>query len=315
MLKRTIEVSTDGTKLYLRAKQLVIERDDEELATVPFDDLGFLVLTSHGISVTSGALRACAEYNVAVITCAENFLPAGLQLAIDGNTLHAERLQAQVAASQPLRKQLWARIIDAKIRLQAANLAEGPARSRLRAMAGDLRSGDPENLEAQAARIYWGELFSGVTLPEPFRREPDGPPPNGLLNYGYAIVRACVARALVSAGLHPALGLHHHNRYNAFCLADDLVEPFRPFVDARVLELVKDGTLEVNKDSKRPLLALLADKLTVNGEHSPLMIAVQRSANSLSNLFMEALKTEASAPKLAESLELPEPCPEQGRRA
>lgn len=315
MLKRTIEVSTDGTRLFLRAKQLVIARDDEELSTVPFDDLGFLVLTSHGVNITSGALRACAAYNVAVITCAENYLPAGLQLAIDGNTLHAERLHAQVAASVPLRKQLWARIIGAKIRMQAANLAEGPTRSRLMAMAGDVRSGDPDNLEAQAARIYWSELFSGITLPEPFRRERDGPAPNGLLNYGYAIVRACVARALVSAGLHPALGLHHHNRYNAFCLADDLIEPFRPFVDARVLELVKAGTLEVDKESKRPLLALLADKLTIRGEHSPLMIGVQRSANSLSNLLVDALKNDASAPKLAEVLDLPEPCHEPGRMA
>lgn len=156
MLKRTIEVSTDGTKLFLRAKQLVIARDDEELSSVPLDDLGFLVLTSHGINISSGALRACAQYNVAVITCAENFLPAGLQLAIDGNTLHAERLQAQVAASQPLRKQLWAQIINAKVRMQAANLPDGPARSRLVAMAGEIRSGDPDNLEAQAARVYWG---------------------------------------------------------------------------------------------------------------------------------------------------------------
>lgn len=306
MLKRTIEVSTDGTSLFLRAKQLVIERDGDELASVPFDDLGFLVLTSHGVTISSGALRACAEYNVAVISCAENFLPAGLQLPLAANSLHAERLNAQVAVSVPLRKQLWSRIVNAKLRMQAANLPEGPARSRILAMAGDVRSGDPDNLEAQGARIYWGELFSGIDLPAPFRREPDGPPPNGLLNYGYAIVRACVARALVAAGLHPALGLHHQNRYNAFCLADDLIEPFRPFVDGRVRELAAAGELEVNKDTKRPLLALLADKLTVGGEQSPLMIGVQRSANSLSNLLMEAVKGEdTSAPKLADLLELP----------
>lgn len=304
MLKRTIEVSTDGTRLFLRAKQLVIERDDEELATVPFDDLGFLVLTSHGITISSGALRACAEYNIAVITCAANFLPAGLQLSLQGNTLHAERLAAQVAASQPLRKQLWARIVAAKIRMQAANL-DGAVRDRLCAMASQLRSGDPRNLEAQAARIYWGEVFSGIALPEPFRRDPDGPAPNGLLNYGYAIARACVARALVAAGLHPALGIHHHNRYNAFCLADDLIEPFRPFVDARVRQLAAEGRLEVNKDTKRPMLELLADKLTVGAENSPLMTGVQRCANSLSNILMEAVQSKLTATKLADLLELP----------
>lgn len=308
MLKRTVEVSTDGTRLFLRAKQLVIERDGDELSAIPFDDLGFLVLTSHGINITSGALRACAEYNVAVITCDQKFLPSGLQLPLSANSLHAERLNAQVAASLPLRKQLWSRIVSAKLRMQAANLPDGPARGKLLAMAGDVRSGDPANLEAQGARVYWGELFARVALPEPFRRDPDGGPPNALLNYGYAIVRACVARALVAAGLHPALGLHHQNRYNPFCLADDLIEPFRPFVDAKVRDMALDGDFEIDKDTKRPLLALLADKLTVGREISPLMIGAQRSANSLSNLLIEALKGEdASAPKLAGLLELPQP--------
>lgn len=304
MLKRSIEVSTEGAYLSLKSKQLVIERKDKSRHTVPFEDLGFIVLASRGVTISSGALQAAAENNVAVITCGRNFVPSGLHLPLVGNTLHAERLNAQTQMSEPLKKQLWARLVREKVRMQAS-LHDTATKEKMLALAASVGSGDPQNIEAQAARIHWGNLFRDVDLPEPFRRDRDGPAPNGLLNYAYAIIRACIARALVGSGLHPALGIHHHNRYNAFALVDDLIEPYRAIADQRVLELVNDGHLDVTKDTKPFILNLLADRISVGSETSPFMIGVQRTTNSLSNIVMQAVESGTNAKKLAGMLELP----------
>lgn len=307
MLKRTIEVSTEGTHLSLRDKQLIIARDRETLATVPFEDLGFLVLDSRGVTITSSALRAASEAGAVVVVCADNHIPSALMMPLEGNALHTQRLLKQVSISEPLRKRLWARIVRAKIQMQAALLErDSTARARLESLADRIKSGDAENLEAQAARLYWPEVFKAVDLPEPFWRDRNGPPPNGLLNYGYALVRASVARALCAAGLHPALGLQHHNRSNAFCLADDLVEPFRPVVDARVKELCSQGKLEVNKDTKKPLLEILTTALSVGEETGPLMNGTQRAATSLWRAIdVGTGEGKQGAEEAADLLELP----------
>ncbi|MGQ0614986.1 MAG: type II CRISPR-associated endonuclease Cas1 [Planctomycetaceae bacterium] len=282
MIKRTVVVSTPGTLLRSRQGQMELVCVDEVVARIPFEDLGFLVLESDQVQISTGALASAVEVGAATILCDAKHLPAGLLLALEGNSLQAQRLEWQIAASMPLRKQVWRRVVESKIRMQAANLPSQPAASeRLYRLASETRSGDPSNREAQAARVYWKALFEGISLPAAFRRERDGPPPNGLLNYGYAILRAAVARAICLAGLHPSIGIHHENRCDSFRLADDLMEPFRPLVDRAVLGLAREGHVEVSKETKRPLLALLSQSIPWQGQSSPLLVALQRCAASL----------------------------------
>ena len=203
-------------------------------------------------------------------------------LPIGEHTQVVSRIHSQIAIKKPLRKQLWKQIVVAKIRAQAANLADGSQeRSRMLALARSVRSGDPSNVESNAAQLYWRHW-----LDEPeFRRRRDGAPPNNMLNYGYAVMRAAIARAVVAAGLLPALGLHHHNRSNAFCLADDLVEPLRPIVDEQVRELHRDGQRELIPMAKRALLELLTVEIDVGGQRGPLMVALHRYVASLVSCY------------------------------
>jgi CRISPR-associated protein Cas1 len=286
MIKRTVEISGKGNHLAIDQGSLTIRRDGEEVGRVPLEDLGVLVLDCPTTTYTHSVLTRALAAGAVIIPCGRDHLPRGLFLPQE-NALLTQRLAAQVAASLPLKKRLWKQLVQAKIRHQAGALPEeAPARRKLAALVSTVRSGDPANVEAHASRLYWPAMFG-----KGFRRRPEGPPPNALLNYGYMAVRACVARAVCAAGLHPALGLHHHNRANAFCLADDLLEPLRPLVDVRVRDLAAGGCKEVNPESKRELLGVLAATVEVAGARGPLMVGLGRTVASLVRCYAGEQKT------------------------
>jgi CRISPR-associated protein Cas1 len=282
MIKRTIEISQQPLHLTVKLDQLQLHRpapDSEVVASIPCEDIGFVVVDHESTTYTHAALARLVEYGAVVVFCDRKHLPAGLLLPLATHPETVWRLQEQLALRKPLRKRLWRQIVVAKVRAQAANLdADAPARRRLQALAREVKSGDPTNVEAQAARLYWAAWLGDGT---PFSRDMDGEGLNAMLNYGYAVVRAAVARALVSAGLHPALGLHHHHRGNAFCLADDLLEPLRPLVERTVRELHRAGHGELNPPTKRALLELLTATVRVADQTGPLIVGLHRTMASL----------------------------------
>jgi CRISPR-associated protein Cas1 len=249
---------------------------------IPIEDIGVVILDHKQITITQATLGALLENNVAVITCDNNRMPAGLVLPLTGNTTQSERFRHQIEASLPLKKQLWQQTIQTKILNQSRvlHLQRGEECGNMEAWAKQVKSGDSDNLEGRAAAFYWQTLFGRI---KGFRRDREGIPPNNLLNYGYAILRAVVARALVGSGLLPSLGIHHHNRYNAYCLADDIMEPYRPYVDRLVAEIVDSGedisTLTTELKSK--LLSIPVLDVVINGKRSPLMIGVGMTTASL----------------------------------
>ena len=283
MIKRTLYF---GNPVYLSTKnsQLVVNfpgakgvDDSIGLNTIPIEDIGVLVLDHKQITITHGTIESLLAINAAIITCDSNRMPIGLLLPLCGNTIQNERFRHQIATSIPLQKQLWQQTIQAKIKNQAAVLKEcrsAEVRNMLK-WTEDVRSGDPTNLEARAAAYYWAHLFTK------FRRDRNGDPPNNLLNYGYAILRAIVARGLVTGGLLPTLGIHHHNRYNAYCLADDIMEPYRPYVDKLVAGMFDEGITELNTEAKSKLLSIPVLDVIIKEQRSPLMIAVDLSTSSL----------------------------------
>ncbi len=280
MIKRTVEISGPDNRLSVRYGTLIVQRDGEQLAQIPLEDLGVLILDAPTTTYTHAVIVRALEAGAVIVPCGENHHPRGLFLP-QNHSLQSRRLRTQARASLPLRKRLWKEVVQAKIRNQAQVLpADHPPRRRLIALISTVRSGDPTNVEAQAARVYWRALFDAS-----FRRAAEGPPPNNLLNYGYAIVRAAVARAICAAGLHPSLGLHHHNQYNDFCLADDMIEPLRPVVDRKVLKLRDRGICEIDRDSKTELLALLTEQVVVGGERGPLMVGLGRVMASLVDCY------------------------------
>lgn len=287
MIKRTLYFGNPAY-LSLRNSQLIVSLPnvdglDESLTktTVPIEDIGVVVLDHKQITITHGVLEALLENNSAVITCDSCRMPVGLLLPLCGNTTQNERFRTQLDASLPLQKQLWQQTIRAKIENQAATLKEcrGCDVRNMMRWVEDVRSGDADNLEARAAVYYWANLFSN------FRRDREGEPPNNLLNYGYAILRAVVARGLVVSGLIPTLGIHHHNRYNAYCLADDIMEPYRPYVDRLVVELYDSGVEELSQSVKATLLSIPVLDVFINGQRSPLMVAVGQTTASLYKCF------------------------------
>ena len=298
MIKRTLAF-TNPARLNLRAGQLVVtlpevESNDElpshikneAVRTIPIEDIGVVVLDHPRITITSGVMEALLENGAAVITCDSRSLPTGLLLPLSGNTVQNERFRTQLDASLPLRKQLWAQTVQAKILGQAAVLEQCAHTEAgcMFAWAKEVRSGDPDNLEARAAAYYWRHVFHA--LPD-FVRDREGTPPNNILNYGYAILRAVVARSLVSSGLLPTLGIHHHNRYNAYCLADDIMEPYRPYVDKLVVDLVDNGVgiNSITKEIKQTLLSIPVLDVVISGQRSPLMIAVGQTTASVYRCF------------------------------
>ena len=281
MIKRTLEISREPAQLSVRNEQLVLKRDGQTVGSVPCEDIGVVMVDHPQTTYTHGALAKLAASDAAVVICGRDHLPAAVLLPMADHSQVVWRLDAQLAVSQPLRKQLWKQLVVAKIRAQAANLPpDQPAYRKLLALAREVRSGDPKNVEAHAARVYWANWL----WQEEFRRDPDGTGLNSFLNYGYAVVRAALARAIVAAGLLPSLGIHHRNRSNAFCLADDLIEPLRPLVDDRVRELHRQGYAELDQPAKAALLEVLADRV-VSGDNDeaggPLMVQLHRYVASL----------------------------------
>lgn len=302
MIKKTLYFGNPAY-LSLRDAQLVIKLPDvvkndtlSELfkqkaeITKPVEDIGIVILDNKQITITSGLLEALLENNCAVITCDSNSMPVGLMLPLYGNTTQNERFRHQLGASLPLMKQLWQQTIKMKIQNQAAVLKKytGKEIGCMERWGSEVKSGDSENMEARAAAYYWRNLFPI----EGFTRNRDGIPPNNLLNYGYAILRAVVARGLVASGLLPTLGIHHHNRYNAYCLADDIMEPYRPYVDELVYQIMDSG-IDCNvlsKDLKGKLLTIPTLDVTIAGKRSPLMIAVGQTTASLYKCFSGELR-------------------------
>jgi CRISPR-associated protein Cas1 len=286
MTKRTLYF---GNPAYLKTSngQLVIDFPGEtgKQEYIPIEDIGLIVLDHGQITVTQGALARCLEHNVALVTCDGTHHPAGMFYVLEGNTLQSQKHQAQVSASLPLRKQLWQQTVMAKIVNQAALLKEQRIPyNTLVTQLQKVKSGDSGNEEAKAASYYWKRVFPDFLE---FTRDRYGPPPNQLLNYGYAILRAMMARAIVGSGLMPTLGIHHRNQYNAFCLADDIMEPYRPFVDRIVCEIVRmNGTfLDMTPSMKRILLTIPVIDVHIEGRKSPLMVAVSRTTASLARCF------------------------------
>ncbi len=298
MIKKTLYFGNPAY-LSLRNEQLVIKLPEVEKnptvpesfkrnseKTFPVEDLGVVVLDHKQITITHGLVEKLLDNNTAVITCDSSRMPVGLLLPLCGNTTQGERFNKQINASEPLKKQLWQQTIKAKITNQAIIL-EKFRKCNIRNMkrwADEVKSGDPDNFEARAAAYYWGEAFPQV--PD-FTREREGIPPNNLLNYGYAILRAVIARALVGSGLLPTFGIHHHNRYNAYCLADDIMEPYRPFVDQVVLQIVDSGEdfTMLTTELKRQLLRIPDMDVKIGGKMSPLMIAAGQTTASLYQCF------------------------------
>lgn len=335
MIKRTLYFGNPAY-LSMRNAQLVIHLPEvvknndlpenfkkEAQATIPIEDIGVVLLDHKQITITQGLLEALLANNVAVITCDSSRMPLGLLMPLNSHTVQSERFQAQIDASVPLRKQLWQQTVQAKISNQAYVLENfrGVVVKNMRVWVDDVKSGDSDNLEARAAAYYWKNVFPQI--PD-FKRGREGLPPNNLLNYGYAILRAVVARSLVGSGLLPTLGIHHHNRYNAYCLADDIMEPYRPFVDKMVIEIVDDiikqnpiaieeinsrqldyniaaapetneydeqaqskmSAFDLTKEIKAKLLNIPVLDVMINNQRSPLMIAVNQTTASLAKCYM-----------------------------
>ena len=294
MIKRTLYF---GNPAYLSVKlaQLEIRLPEVEksdslsesfkssaVKRVPIEDIGVIVLDNKQITVTQSALVELLENNVAIITCDNHRMPTGLMLPLAGNTTQSERFRHQIDASLPLKKQLWQQTIQSKILNQSRVLLRqrGLECGNMDAWAKQVKSGDGDNLEARAAAFYWQNLFGSI---KGFNRDREGIPPNNLLNYGYAILRAVVARSLVGSGLLPTLGIHHHNRYNAYCLADDIMEPYRPYVDKLVADIVDSGSdiSKLTTEIKSKLLSIPVLDVVINGRRSPLMIGVGMTTASL----------------------------------
>ena len=285
MIKRTLYFG-QAAYLSLRDGQLLVRLPAEECScSIPIEDIGVLILDHQQISITHGLMNALEVHKCALITCSASHMPSGLFLPLDAHSLQSERFQTQIEATLPLKKQLWQQTVRMKIQNQARVLEEiyAQPQANMLAWVKQVRSGDPDNLEARAAAYYWANLFP--SLPK-FTREREESAPNALLNYGYALLRAAVARSLVSVGLLPTLGIHHHNRYNAYCLADDIMEPYRPYVDKFVQEIYEREYPErLTKDIKHRLLTLMEQDVVIDGITHPLSIATSLTASSLVRCF------------------------------
>ncbi|MCB9848495.1 MAG: type II CRISPR-associated endonuclease Cas1 [Phycisphaeraceae bacterium] len=304
MIKRTVEISREPAHLAVRREQLLIlRRADSDrrrrlpanppnlAGTIPCEDLGVLMVDNRSTTYSHHALAKLAEHGAALVVCGRDHHPAGMFLPISSNTQLFSRLDAQLGASKPMRKRLWRQIVVAKLRAQAKALAplDDPvvkrARRRILSLSRRIRSGDPENIEAQAASTYWPVIFAHCqSVRSPFRRRPgdaNAPPPNNMLDYGYSAIRAAMARSIVSAGLLPALGIYHRGRSNPFCLADDLMEPIRPLIDRRVRGLAERWELELTQPVKAELLDVLTEEVECGELRGPLQVSLTRYVASL----------------------------------
>lgn len=295
MIKRSLYFS-NPYHLSCKQEQLLIsdkEKVSQGTQSIPIEDIGFIVLDHYGISISQYLIQKLSHANVALICCDEKHMPTSLMFPLSTHQVQNERFRAQVNASEPLRKQLWQQTVKLKIANQAAVLklvkdqngafsSEDQPWVALEKMSRDVKSGDNTGREAKAAKFYWGKLFG-----QSFTRERYGNPPNPSLNYGYAIIRAAVARALCSSGLLPTLGIHHHNKYNAYCLADDIMEPYRPYVDLLVWQMKESHPdyHNMHKERKAEFLNLLGADVMINNRKRPMMVAMSETTASLADCF------------------------------
>lgn len=301
MIKRTL-LFENPYYLHCSQKQMIIEVPDDKnkTRTVPIEDIGIIILEHYQITLSHALIRELMEHNVAIFSCNKTHLPLGLMLPMYAHHASTEKMYAQLESSLPLRKNMWQQTITAKIKNQAAMLdAIGIDTKNMGYWADAVRSGDPDNYEARAAAYYWANIFPDL---DHFKRDRYGDAPNPLLNYGYAILRGIVARSLVGSGLLTALGIHHRNKYNPYCLADDIMEPYRPYVDLIVCEMVTEGTENegLSKENKIELLSIATMDVIIDEQKSPLMVAVQRTTASVRKCF-EGESRKLIYPKLKTS--------------
>ena len=290
MIKRTITISSP-VHLSLENRQLVItNKETEERQSLPLAEVGLLILEHPRVTTTLRMLQYCMEVGCVVVVCDEWHIPSGYLYPLEGHSIQGERTREQVAASISTKKSIWKQLVKSKILNQAAVLkARGiEEHQRLLNLADEVRSGDPDNREGIAARIYWSAL-----LGEDFIRGRDGAPPNALFNYAYAILRASVTRSIIASGLSPKLGVQHQNKYNPFPLSDDVMEPYRPFADLAVMELVDSGELSITKVSRAHLRTLLAQDTLISKLKRPLFIAISITTSSLARVYSGGAKVVA----------------------
>ena len=284
MAGRVVDLETDGRQLSLHRGFLVVSEDGDEVGRIGLDGIAAVVANAHGLTYSNHALVTLAERGIATVLCGPNHRPAAIVWPVEGHHAQAGRMADQALARAPLKKRLWAQIVRAKILAQGATLAAaGAQHGGFQLLSRKVRSGDPDNVEAEAARRYWPQLMGAD-----FRRDRDAGGTNGLLNYGYAVLRAGVARAVMATGLHPSLGLMHANRGNAMVLVDDLMEPFRPVVDLEVWRLVRKGVEEVDHDAKEVLARVMILDLPTAAGMSPVMVRAERLAQSLARAYAGA---------------------------
>ena len=285
MIGRIVEVADDRRHLFMHRGFMVVqdtEGDRKELGQVPLDDIAAVIANAHGLSYTNNLLVALAGRGAPFVLCAANHNAVGMLLPIEGNFEQAKRIEAQIAASLPTHKRLWAAVVRSKLEQQAAALeATGAPSVPLSALIAKVKSGDPENLEAQGARRYWGLLFG-----DKFRRDQDAGGLNAMLNYGYTVLRATTARAIIAAGLHPSIGLHHSHDNNAMRLVDDIMEPFRPVIDLKVWQLQRNHEEHITPDTKRALVRTLYDDMQTDAGATPVMVCLQKLATSLAQVYL-----------------------------
>lgn len=302
MIKKTLYfgnpayLSTKNEQIVIKKPTSTEDRNEEnevfELEkTVPIEDVGICILDNFQITITQGLIEKMLQNNIALIHCNSKSMPNGIMLPMVGNTLQSERYGIQLEASLPLKKQLWQQTIMAKINNQAAVLKKNTQNEigNMIKWSKTVKSDDSDNLEARAAVYYWSHLFHNIPK---FRRDRDGIFPNNLLNYGYAILRAIIARALVSTGLLPAVGIHHHSKYNPYCLADDIMEPFRPYIDEYILTIMEQfpQETELTKEVKAALLKIPVLDVNINNNRSPLMTAASTTTSSLFKCYTGELR-------------------------
>ncbi len=281
---RILDISESPVRLSVRYDQLVIENEKKHKSTAPLADIAALVVSNPQVSYTQAVLTGLARNGAVLVACDEKRMPAVMALPLLGNYVQAERFALQAEAAAPLKKRAWQQIVNAKICAQARTLKELYGNDRgISELARKVKSGDTANMEARASKRYWPALFDDTS----FRRDRQREDQNKNLNYGYAVLRAIIARAICAAGLHPSLGVHHHNRYDAFCLADDLMEPYRPLVDKAVARWVKDNDpqAKLDKHAKQALLEPLTGKYSMDGEERTLFDAAAKMAGSLVKMF------------------------------
>lgn len=285
MLGRIVEVADDRRHLFIHRGFLVVqdtEGERRELGQVPLDDIAAVIANAHGLSYTNNLLVALAERGAPFVLCAANHNAVGMLLPIEGNFEQSRRIEAQIVASRPTHKRLWAAVVRSKLEQQAAALEAASASAvPLLALARKVKSGDPDNLEAQGARRYWQLLFD-----KDFRRDQNGGGRNALLNYGYTVLRAATARAVVAAGLHPGIGLHHSHDNNAMRLVDDLMEPFRPIIDLKVWQLWRNQERDITPETKRALVRTLYDDMQTEAGATPVSVCTQKLATSLAQVYL-----------------------------